>query len=135
MEPWDVREYIMSLPGAEETDPFDEGEIAVYKIAGRWFACISFDRSGIFAVKCDPGRAVMLRDLYPAITPAWHFNKKYWNDLDVKILPDEIVKREIRHSYLTVIRKNVTPKALREELLRMAASAGIEDAGQNFRNK
>ena len=36
--------------------------------------------------------------------------------------------REIRHSYLTVIRQNVTPKALREELLKMVAEAGIADA-------
>ena len=36
--------------------------------------------------------------------------------------------REIRHSFLTVIRKNVTPKALREELLKMVAEAGVADA-------
>ncbi len=59
---------------------------------------------------------------------AWHFNKRHWNDLRVEDLPDEIIKREIRHSYLTVIRKNITPKALLEELLRIAIENEIEDA-------
>ena len=81
------------------------------------------------AVKCNPDRAIALRDKYlSAITPAWHFNKRHWNDIYFEQLPREIVEREIRHSYLTVIRENVTPKALREELLAIAREAQIEDS-------
>ena len=42
----------------------------------------------------------------------------------------EIVEREIRHSYITVIRENVTPKALREEILAVVRAEGVEDAEQ-----
>ena len=49
------------------------------------------------------------KDEFPAITPAWHFNKRHWNDLRFEALPDEVVMREIRHSFLSVIRQNVTP--------------------------
>ena len=126
MDLMDCREYIMTLPMAEECQPFDE-DIVVYKICGKWFATIIFSRGNYIAVKCDPDRAVLLRDEYSAITPAWHFNKRYWNDLLVTSLPDEVVKREIRHSYFTVLRKNVSPKALRQEVLSVAARSGVED--------
>lgn len=43
------------------------------------------------------------------------------------ILPTEVVKREIKHSYFTVIYKNVTPKALREEILHVATQSGLKD--------
>ena len=93
------------------------------------FACTAFERSGIIALKCDPDRAILLRDRYDAITPAWHFNKKHWNDLNVNLLEDDVIKREIRHSYITVIKKNVTPKSLRDDILSIVSEAGLEDAG------
>lgn len=58
----------------EECQPFDE-DIVVYKICGKWFATIIFSRPETIAVKCNPDRAILLRDEYSAITPAWHFNK------------------------------------------------------------
>ncbi len=128
MDSLDVREFLLGLPLVEEVEPFEESEAVVYKIGGKWFAVHIFERPEYFAVKCHPDRAILLRDEFPAITPAWHFNKRHWNDLRVEDLPEEIIRREICHSYLTVIRKNVSPKALREELLRIAEEAGIEDA-------
>ncbi len=128
MDTLEVREYLLSLPQVEEVMPFAEDEAVVYEIGSKWFAVHIFDRPEFFAVKCHPDRAVCLRDEFTAITPAWHFNKRHWNDLCVEDLPDEVVKREIRHSYLSVIRKNVSPKTLRQELLRIAEEAGIEDA-------
>ena len=124
----DLREYMLSLPLVEECQPFGDDAV-VYKIGGRMFACSVLVYAERVAVKCQPDRAIALRDEYlSAITPAWHFNKKHWNDIYFEQLPREIVEREIRHSYLTVIRENVTPKALREEVLRVAAECGIEDA-------
>ena len=91
------------------------------------FAAYGFERPQYLPVKCNPDRAVSLRNEFSAITPAWHFNKRHWNDLRFEALPDEVVMREIRHSFLTVIRKNVTPKSLRSEILRTVVAAGIED--------
>ena len=124
----DVRAYTLSLPSVEECQPFGDDAV-VYKVGGRMFACCVLEHAERIAVKCNPDRAIVLRDEYlSAITPAWHFNKRHWNDLYFEQLPSEIVKREIRHSYLTVIRENVTPKALRNELLAIVQEAGIEDA-------
>ena len=46
----------------EEVEPFGEDEAVVYKIGGRWFAVYIFSRPDIFAVKCHPDRAILLRD-------------------------------------------------------------------------
>ena len=124
----DLREYILSLPLVEECQPFGDDAV-VYKVGGRMFACCVLDFAERIAVKCQPDRAVVLRDEYlSAITPAWHFNKKHWNDIYFEQLPREVVEREIRHSYITVIRENVTPKALREEIMAIVRQAGVEDA-------
>lgn len=122
----EVREYLLSLPLVEEFQPFGEDWL-VYKVGGRMFAAYGFERPQYMPVKCDPDRAIVLRDEFSAIAPAWHFNKRHWNDLCFDTLPEEIVKREIRHSYLIVIRENVTPKSLRKEILQVVAAAGIED--------
>ena len=124
----DLREYIVSLPLVEECQPFGDDAV-VYKVGGRMFACYVLEHTTRVAVKCNPDRAIALRDEYlSAITPAWHFNKRHWNDIYFEQLPRAVVEREIRHSYLTVIRENVTPKALREEILEVVRECAIEDA-------
>ena len=124
----DLREYIMSLPLVDECQPFGDDAV-VYKVGGKMFACCVLEYAERVAVKCQPDRAVVLRDEYiSAITPAWHFNKRHWNDVYFERLPREVVEREIRHSYLVVIRENVTPKALREEIMKVVSMANIEDA-------
>ena len=124
----DLREYIMSLPLVDECQPFGDDAV-VYKVGGKMFACCVLEYAERVAVKCQPDRAVVLRDEYiSAITPAWHFNKRHWNDVYFERLPREVVEREIRHSYLVVIRENVTPKALREEIMKVVSLANIEDA-------
>ena len=124
----DLRQYVLSLPLVEECQPFGD-DVVVYKVGGRMFLCYALERANHVAVKCNPDRAIVLRDNYlSAITPAWHFNKRHWNDIYFEQLPRTIVEREIRHSYLTVIRENVTPKALREEILAIVHEYGIEDA-------
>lgn len=124
----DLREYLLSLPLVEECQPFGDDAV-VYKVGGRMFACYVLEHTTRIAVKCNPDRAIVLRDEYlSAIAPAWHFNKRHWNDIYFEHLPREVVEREVRHSYLTVIRENVTPKALREEILAIVRQAQIEDA-------
>lgn len=131
MDIMQVREYLLSLPYCDESQPFGE-DCVVFKVGGKMFACLSFVRPEYIAVKCDPQRAAVLRDEYPEITPAWHFNKKHWNDIRIDLVGDGIVTREIRHSYMLVVKKNVTPGSLRAELLAAAAEAGIRDAEETI---
>ena len=128
----EFREYCISLPDVEETLPFDQTTL-VYKVGGRMFAMVSLEAPDHFAVKCDPERAIMLRDRYPQVTPGWHLNKRHWNDIRFEgRLGDESLRREIRHSYMLVVRLNVTPKALRCQILSHIATAGICDDSETL---
>lgn len=121
------REYCLSLPEVEETLPFDDDTL-VYKVGGRMFALISISSPDHFAVKCNPDRAILLRDRFSEITPAFHLNKRHWNDVSiVGELPSSFIMAEIRHSYYAVIRSNVVPRTRRDDILAMAAEAGIID--------
>lgn len=75
----------------------------------------SFDA---FVVKCDPDKSVALRDAHAEITEPYHWNKRWWNAVSVcGDLPEKFLREQIFQSYVLVIRRNVTPRALRESLL------------------
>ncbi len=70
MDILDVRDFMLSLPNVEEVQPFKEDESIIYKIGGKWFAAFIFARPQYLAVKCNPDRAILLRDEFSSITPA-----------------------------------------------------------------
>lgn len=108
-----AREYCLSLPQATEDFPFDETTL-VFRVGGKIFAMMDLENTEWFVLKCEPEYAIELRERYPEIAPAWHMNKKYWNQLNLfGMLPDELVQRLIRHSYNEVVKK--MPKRVREE--------------------
>ena len=129
--PMDVlsfRDYCLSLPLSEECTPFDETTL-VYKIGGRMYACADMDDFCRIAVKCDPDEALGLRERYPEVTTAPHFNKRHWNGIRTDgDLPDAFLREQIRNSYLLVVRRNVTPRALRDEILDCIGRCGVPDA-------
>ena len=66
---------------------------------------------------------------YPdEVTPAWHTNKRLWNDVRTTgDLPDAFIRAQIRNSYLLVVRRNVTPRARREEILARIGELGLPE--------
>ena len=101
-----IREYCLSKPGVTESFPFNDTAL-VFKVAGKMFALLdlSEDSRGI-SLKCDPERAIELREQHPEVTPAWHFNKKLWNGISLKgSISMEQLKEWIDHSYNEVMRK------------------------------
>ena len=99
-----IREYCLGKPWATEEFPFDETTL-VFKVAGKMFACLPLKRSEWLMLKCDADYAIELRDRYEAIAPAWHFNKKYWNQHLIPALDDDLIKHLIDHSYEEVVKK------------------------------
>ena len=109
-----VREYCLSLPHATEDFPFDETTLA-FRIGGRIFAMIDLERTEWFVLKCNPDMAIELREKYAEIAPAWHMNKRHWNQINLfGYLSEELICSLIRHSYSLVFGK--LPKALRLSL-------------------
>lgn len=106
-----LREYTLSKPGAEETQPFGPDNL-VYKVNGKMFLLTSFDSIPLqFNVKCDPELALELREQYAAVIPGYHMNKKHWNTviIDGSISNKELQKM-IDHSYELVAGKNMKKK-------------------------
>lgn len=94
------REYCLAKKASSEGFPFGP-ETLVLKVGGKIFAITGLD-SAQFTVnlKCDPDKAVELREQYPEIQPGWHMNKKHWNTVDFEGSLDGRMLRElIDHSY------------------------------------
>ena len=94
MDILEVHEYCLSLPFATEDMPFGDDTTRV-------------------SLKCDPDYAEKLREHYEAIRPAWHMNKRHWNDVGLAAaVPSPLLRSLIRHSYNCVVRG--LPRAIRD---------------------
>ena len=110
----ELHEYCLSLKGTSESFPFDETSL-VLKVLNKMFALIPLEESELcIALKCDPEKAIELRERYPCVEPAYHFNKKYWNTIYLnRAMSDEEVRQWIRHSIDEVLKK--LPKQTQRE--------------------
>lgn len=98
---------------ATEDMAFGE-DLLLFRVCNKIFVCMSINGSDYLALKCDPEYALELREHYADIDPAFHWNKKYWNQLRLGgTLDDELIKSLIRHSYSEAVKK--LPKKLRTE--------------------
>ncbi len=80
--------------------PFDESSL-VFRIENKIFAMVDLDtfEKGI-NLKCDPERAIELRETYNGIQPGYHTNKKHWNlVIPNSDVPDKLLKELVQHSY------------------------------------
>ncbi len=111
----DVREYCLSLKAVTEHFPFDDVTL-VFKVMDKMFALMPLDTAEkSISLKCDPEKAIELRAKHSFITPAYHFNKKYWNTIFITSeIPDKLVKELILHSYDEVVKK--FPKTKQKQL-------------------
>lgn len=104
----DVREYCLSMKGSEESFPFDD-TVLVFKVMGKMFAYMSLERKDVgfmLNLKCDPEKAIELRERYECVVPGFHANKKYWNSVFFEQnMPDDELKFWINHSLEEVIKK------------------------------
>ena len=99
-----LRAYCLSEPAAEESFPFG-ADTLVFKVAGKIFLLFSLNADPLqFNAKCDPDKAVELREEYPSVQPGYHMNKKHWNTIIVDgSVPVRLLKEWIDHSYNLVV--------------------------------
>ncbi len=111
----ELRAYCLNKKGVTESTPFDDVTL-VFKVMNKMFALIPLDEEQLkISLKCDPEKAIQLREQYPEITPAWHFNKKHWNSIMVDgNIEVEKVLESVDHSYDLIV-AGLTKK-LKEEL-------------------
>jgi predicted DNA-binding protein (MmcQ/YjbR family) len=110
-----LRTYLLAKPGASEEFPFDPVTL-VAKVGGKMFALFVIDETPLrLNLKCLPEQAEVLRELYPAVLPGYHMNKRHWNTVVLDgSLPDEDVLGMIDDSYELVLQG--LPRARRPRL-------------------
>ncbi len=111
----EYREYCMAKAGVTEHFPFDE-QTLVFKVMNKMFALADVDLFISINLKCDPERAIELRETYDAVQPGYHMNKKHWNTIEMDG-GDKLIRELIDHSYELIVAG--LPKKLKEELALM----------------
>ena len=110
----EFRDYCLSFPGVTEGFPFDESTL-VFKVMGKMFAITGIDNFEFINLKCDPERAIILREQHEEIKPGWHMSKIHWNSVYPNgSLDDELIRELIDHSYELIV--DSLPKNKKEEL-------------------
>ncbi len=99
----EIRDYALSKAGAEESFPFGNDTL-VFKVKNKIFLLVSLASSPMqFNVKCDPEKAVQLREEYPDdILPGYHMNKKHWNTILTGNISKKLLIDMIDDSYRLV---------------------------------
>ena len=110
-----ARTYLLAKPEAYEDFPFGP-DVAVMKVAGKMFATLVHGpEHPRMNLKCDPHEAMMLRDIFDAVLPGYHMNKRHWNTV---LLDDSIprgeIERMIDNSFALVVRG--LPRSKRQAL-------------------
>lgn len=91
--------YCLTMKGAEQSFPFDDTTLVI-KVGDKIFILISLEGDAWINLKCDPEKAIELRESNPAISPGYHMSKKHWNTV---VLDGSMTKKllfeMIDHSY------------------------------------
>jgi predicted DNA-binding protein (MmcQ/YjbR family) len=102
-----IREYILQKADVTEGFPFGEDTL-VFKVMDKIFFLTGLQSTPLqFNVKCDPDKAIQLREEYPeTVLPGYHMNKKHWNTVIVDgRLSAKQLKELIDDSYALVAPK------------------------------
>jgi predicted DNA-binding protein (MmcQ/YjbR family) len=110
----DLQAYCAKKSGVSWDTPFGP-DVLVFRVAGKIFALAPIDAFVTVNLKCDPERAIELRERYEGIIPGYHMNKQHWNTVDVTgSVPHKLLLELVDHSY-DLIRASL-PKKLRDTL-------------------
>jgi len=100
-----LREYCIAKKNVTESFPFGDDTL-VFKTEGRIFALVNLEGDLSINLKCDPARAIELRERYSSVMPGYHMNKKHWNTINIDgSVPGKEVFSWVDHSYDLVLNK------------------------------
>lgn len=90
-----IRDYCLSKNAVTECMPFDDNTL-VFKVLDKMFLLLNLDGELSIIIKCQPEKAIELREQYPAVLPGYHMNKKHWN----MVMIDGSLSNELIHSFI-----------------------------------
>lgn len=110
----EFRGFCIALPFVTESFPFNETTL-VFKVGGKMFALMDVEDAASANLKCDPERAIELREKFTAVCPGFHMNKQHWNTIHFnEDVSDDHLMELVMHSYELVY--SSLPKKLKNEL-------------------
>jgi len=110
-----LQKYCLKKKRVTESFPFDK-ETLVFKVAEKMFCLVNLTPPWSINLKCDPEKAIELREEYEEIIPGYHMSKKHWNTVDLHgTLKDSMIEELINDSYNLVVAG--LPKRVRETLI------------------
>jgi predicted DNA-binding protein (MmcQ/YjbR family) len=93
------RDFCLALPDTTEGLPFGPDTL-VFNVKDKMFAATDLDAFESINLKCEPEKALELREEYASVLPSYHMNKKHWNTVMMDgSIPDTLVREWILHSY------------------------------------
>ncbi len=104
----EFRDYCLSFKGVIEETPFGPDTL-VFKVSApggktKIFALCGIDEFNYMNLKCDPEKAIDLRERYQGVRPGYHMNKRLWNSVDAEGEFSDALRREwIKDSYDLVV--------------------------------
>ncbi len=100
-----IRDYCLKKKDVTEDMPFGE-DVLVFRVRKKIFVLTRLmTRPLSINLKCDPARAIELREQYESVLPGYHMNKKHWNTVVLDgTIPAKAVYAMIDHSYEEVLR-------------------------------
>lgn len=109
----ELRAHCLQKTGVSEGFPFDQRTL-VFKVFGKMFALMDVEDFDSVNLKCDPEKAVELRERFQAIQSGFHMNKKHWNTVRLyEDVDDSVLLELVDHSYDLVFAS--LPKKMRDE--------------------
>lgn len=110
----ELRDYCLSKPYTTEGFPFDETTL-VFKVCDKMYLLTDTEGELFMNVKCQPEKALELREEYLCVSPGYHMNKKHWNTVKLNgSVSDSQIKEWIDNSYSLVI--SMIPKKIKTQL-------------------
>jgi len=99
----DFRLYCLDKKGVTEEFPFDKNTL-VFKVMGKMFALTDVQSFNFINLKCDPEKAIELREQYDFVKPGFHMNKQLWNSVYIEWqLENKLLEEWIDDSYNIVV--------------------------------
>jgi predicted DNA-binding protein (MmcQ/YjbR family) len=110
----EFRDYCLSKKGTTDSFPFDQTTLVI-KVMDKMFTLTDLEGQFSINLKCDPEKAIELREQFPAVIPGYHMNKTHWNTIIIDgSIPDKLLYQWIDDSYDLIVKK--LPKNLQQKL-------------------
>ncbi len=108
------REYCVSKKGVTEGFPFDQTTL-VFKVMNKMFALTNVEAFEFINLKCNPEKAIELREQFEGVSGAYHMSKVHWNSVSTHgDISDKLILQWIDDSYDLIV--SSLTKKLKQEL-------------------